>query len=344
MSKQEIPKTLEEFVAMGLETVVQVVQPVKVVNAEIGAVVDCVTEIIRKTIKPNKIVKGGSYGKGTNLVDRKEVDLVVVYNDYVPDEANCTQRIHALQKCLTDHLGLETMEGIYAEHRNNHRELIARLRSVKLEFMGISIDILPAPLIAQANQFYELNQRKELPFASAAASLMQVEFIRPLDAQYKDLVRLCKCWRNSLSEFDWTLSTRPSSYLIELLALYVYNQQLGALYSHEKAFKAFLTLLTMPSYEISWNHMLPSGSHYNKNDPMAAKPLNGRLVVDPGNPTNNVANFLVDWTDITNAALITLSMLEKGSSSFALDIKLLNLQLENKKMEREIRMLRGPDQ
>eukprot|EP01133_Synstelium_polycarpum_P009118 gene9118-10694_t len=264
---------------------------------------------------PHNIVKGGSNGKGTNLVDRMEVDLVVVYHDYDPDEASCKRKIQELQECLTKHLGIHTAEEIYAERKDNDGKLIIRLKSVKMVYKGISFDILPAPVITKPKQFYTLDQRKELPFSFAAASPMQVKFIRKLDAQYKDLVRLCKCWRDSLSTFKWKLSTRPSSYLIELLALHVYNEHMlqgfSPKFSLERAFMAFLTLLTKPNYEISWNHMLPSGSHYDKNHPMSAMPFNGRLVVDPANPANNVANCLADWTDITKAANTTLSMLKK---------------------------------
>lgn len=42
----------------------------------------------------------GSNGKGTNLRERKEVDLVIVWNGYQPNKENCGVKLNAIKEAL----------------------------------------------------------------------------------------------------------------------------------------------------------------------------------------------------------------------------------------------------
>jgi 2'-5'-oligoadenylate synthetase/2'-5'-oligoadenylate synthase-like protein len=296
------PSTTTDFLSLQVSQIAEIIKPKEQIKAEISDVVNEVTNVIRAALKPHKIIKGGSYGKGTNLGDRKEVDLVVVFNDYVPNEDKCKQKVKQLQECLSKGLkDVSPMDDIYAEHKNSTGEIAIRLRSVKLIYKGVKIDVLPAPVLENgAHSFLDMDPKTQLPFASAAASEMQVRFIKNQDARYKDLVRVCKCWRD-LEDLNWRNRTKPSSYLIELLALYIYESIDRKHYSLGDAFAKFLHVADSVPLQIWWNR------YYTFDIEDKRVPKNqSRLIVDPANPTNNVASTVEDWSCFISNAKDTL--------------------------------------
>jgi len=128
-------------------------------------------------------------------------------------------------------------------------------------------------------------------------------------------VRITKFWRN---KEKWaTKANRPASYLLELLALRTYQQNAPSLLANmgkktnfdilAALFQIFLRNIT----ELSSNTFICWNTHYSeevaRNNVMikSNKPFNP-IVVDPANPTNNVANRLDDWMPFISYAQKTL--------------------------------------
>ncbi|GAM26498.1 hypothetical protein SAMD00019534_096730 [Acytostelium subglobosum LB1] len=312
MSQQSIPTTFDQFLASPFERTVALLRPNKEIKQYINFQVAKVTNLINSQLTPARVVKGGSNGKGTNLIDRMEVDLVVLFNDLAPTEAAITDKVNKLADCLKKGLNIQNVEpGIYYEHKSQRDQVITRIRSVKLEYKGIKFDVLPAPLLKNGfMSFTTMDPKTEIPFASAAASPLQVEFIKQQPANYKDLVRLVKCWRN-LSDWKWDKSTTPSSYLIELVTLKVFEDMMTTSKSLvvEAAFAKVLGLLAQPTIEVYWPQF------YVKTWKNAAQSHQGRLVVDPANPTNNVAEAVTDWKWTVEYSNFTLKRLVEPTSS-----------------------------
>jgi hypothetical protein len=62
---------------------------------------------------------------------------------------------------------------------------------------------------------------------------LQKKFIKHQDSRYKDFVRYVKTWRD---QFQWEPNTKPSSYLLELLALRAYEKTQGDAASLDAAY------------------------------------------------------------------------------------------------------------
>jgi hypothetical protein len=202
--------------------IVEILQPKNEFNKKIQDVVNIITKFLIKSLNPLKIIKGGSYGKGTNLCDRKEVDLVIIFNDYIPTKENCTKKIAQIKECIKDLITTEIVELDYYEQCDNKGNLIIKLRSLNFTLDGIKVDLLPGCVLSNgALSFLEFDPKNQLPFASASACQMQIKFIKHQDDRYKNFVRICKCWRDL--DWKWIDNSKPSSYLLELLALYVYE-------------------------------------------------------------------------------------------------------------------------
>jgi len=93
--------------------------------------------------------------------------------------------------------------------------------------------------------------------------------------------------------------------LLELLALHV-DSQLGKEkdYNLIDGFKSLLQIVQGDSIDIFWP------INYKKEDISVSKA--GRLIVDPANPTNNVAAALPDWSEFQKKAKESLEMINKS--------------------------------
>lgn len=127
---------------------------------------------------------------------------------------------------------------------------------------------------------------------------------RAQDEHYKDIVRVIKYWRDLRQWRD--KSVCPSSYLLELLFLDYYQNFYYKSVVHdtgrEASFNLFvrflqhLSMLLHSSQQsiIYFDSQTPSNLIPWQELRKQAKNL---IVVDPGNPTNNVANRMASWGD-----------------------------------------------
>eukprot|EP01116_Phalansterium_solitarium_P002588 TRINITY_DN1269_c0_g1_i1.p3 TRINITY_DN1269_c0_g1~~TRINITY_DN1269_c0_g1_i1.p3 ORF type:complete len:178 (+),score=32.62 TRINITY_DN1269_c0_g1_i1:643-1176(+) len=128
---------------------------------------------------------------------------------------------------------------------------------------------------------------------SASITKFQTEFVEIQTEHYKEAVQLAKHWRNGLL---WsTTKTMPKSYVIELLVLHAYESldALAGSATFELIFKRFLGIVisaTTTKLRLFWT------KYYERKhipDVMFVRD-DAPLVLDPANPTNNVAESF-EW-------------------------------------------------
>ena len=286
--------------------VLEEIRPSEENNRAVKEVVGEVVEWLKADLKPTKIVKGGSYGKGTHIKGRNEVDLVVVFPGPLSacSKEECSKYCALILQCLTKHTTSATPDAIKTREKKGwssptqEGEVFVKMHAVSFRMNDVSFDVLPAYELGSPEDLFHL-RREQLEFASASTVKFQVDFVKHQDARYKDLVRYCKKWRNL---YTWeSKSAKPSSYLLELLALHAYELLTvrggSTVYSLELGFKTFLDVLLDEKLSVMWSRFYePSSNGFRL-----------PLVLDPGNPRNNVCSRLTRWDTIRAHAKATLS-------------------------------------
>ena len=78
--EQRASFSCDSFISLPAEDVLCSVRPSRENNASVRATVRKVADALQ-SLGPAEVIKGGSYGKGTQLRGRDEVDLVVLFRE-----------------------------------------------------------------------------------------------------------------------------------------------------------------------------------------------------------------------------------------------------------------------
>ena len=290
----------------------------------------------------------GSAGKGTELSGRNEIDIVVI----IP---GLTAKTYA---SFVTHLHeVVTKSGKFtAINAAGPGDL-----SVRFKCDDIDVDLLPgAPLDEGPNFFLSLATPSDRQRLAASASPLQCDFIQSQGALFKEMVRVAKHWRKQRPD-GWATKAQasyPSSYLLELFMLRAYQQTFSQLSSSNSAmaaspnrealedkrdliFRGFLELLASasPRTFLCWNafyeesavaQLMQDPSMKLKLLPYGPKPI----VMDPVNPTANVANQIEDWLPLIAYANQALHMVATGAIS-GLQAKVQALETDMEKMQKK---------
>ena len=171
-------------------------------------------------------IKGGSYGKGTNLCSRKEIDVVIVHPDYREEG------IKVILKNLQHIIKVNFPQAKFSEGTPH---------AVQFNLDGVDVDLLPAPPLSE-----ETN-------VSTAFSKKQVDFVKKQKDEYPKFagsVRILKFWRK-LQSFDKKFS--PSSYMIEIVLAHVFKmfgRQIDYAEIFVKTLEEFCQLYTVVNNEL----------------------------------------------------------------------------------------------
>jgi len=148
----------------------------------------------------------------------------------------------------------------------------------------------------------------------ACASYGQTKFIRDQPLKYRELVRLLKWWKK---QKKWpTHNTAPISYLLELIALHVFNTHAMEASPLEDLFQRSMELFLQRRPEtIAWNAFYSLDRIPPMPSPTATQlPF---AVIDPRNPHNNVAATLADAVPLREYAEETLVAMKQGLRQWA---------------------------
>mmetsp|Transcript_28797 Transcript_28797/g.39851 ORF Transcript_28797/g.39851 Transcript_28797/m.39851 type:complete len:488 (+) Transcript_28797:66-1529(+) len=305
----------EEFGSPGWDVLLTATRPKK---EEFAQVVD---EVKRLVANIGKLAIVGSVGKGTNLKGSLEVDLVVIVEGLtVANHANEVRRIK---------------EVIQADKANVMQERGVSPYSIQFKRRTVDIDLLPAAPMCNAplEFFLGLGNQDERSKMAPMMSIAARDFIHTQAPLFKDMVRIAKMWRDNRR---WPKSSHPSSCLLEMVMLSAFRgvesaraQKLLEPSSasaipdeREQTFQAFLVLLaelntsTYICHSAMFDEMISRIIMQRADKRKLLLPSgDGPVIVDPTNPTNNLASCLTNWEPLRLAAQQSLKLLNNTSAN-----------------------------
>lgn len=220
--------------------------------------------MVQKALNPRCIIKGGSYGKGTNLYSRKEIDIVVICSDF---------RESAID------IFLDELKGI-VENKLKVKDVKKSPHAVQFVLDGIEIDLLPAAQISK-----EKCVSGDGIITSAAFSKQQVDFIRNLPqlGRFLNCIRILKYWKEQ--QFTSVpYKQTPKSYMMEVVLAYVLSSTKQRKPNYLNIFNK--TMKVFCEFDKEFKLVYRDGSFIRE------KTNEGPIILDPVNENNNLlTNF-----------------------------------------------------
>lgn len=288
-----------------------------------GEVIDTIVKHLQGIsgkLKPKRVLKSGSLGKGTAVKGRADIDLVIMLNEYTEVE-QLMKDMEQLLKSLKAHvLKLDKVK-----HQKTTRY------SVQIETMcrkqhNHDVDILPAVDLLEAGCSTDDIFRKmasasptDIHEYSVSLAPIQLEIIKQLPPKVKSLITLIKYWKEkylkgenepempSLAEKRFDKPNWPTSYPFELVIISAWND-VGNPENFDMA-KALHAVLTSLINHKSFKIMLEKQMKYSSS---LARKSKTPFIMDPANPFNDMYHGLVggeafDWENVVPEAKRWLS-------------------------------------
>ena len=253
-----------------------------------------------------RVVVAGSFAKGTAVESEAlDLDLVCLFAGFVPLQSG--DYIWAIEQALRRHLrcGLQmsTTRG---------RDFAGNSRVLKFSLNGVKIDLLPGGIIGCDVEWPQClieDDPSARELWASSFSHKAVEFVSKMlrrEPLSQSVIIVAKAWRDSLIIPKAKLDVLPLSTLIELIVIHVLQQ--APRRSVRAGFVAFLdALVNYKRLQVIWvnadwfsvNEILPAIR--------AAQPP---TVLDPADPTNNLARMVGDWTIVADLARSELARLQ----------------------------------
>nr|XP_033801895.1 2'-5'-oligoadenylate synthase 1-like [Geotrypetes seraphini] len=279
--------------------------------AETDAVIDLIKECFPLPV--TRIIKGGSYIKGTDAQDWSDIDIVLFSEAFASVEDCRKTRTQALED-LEKRLKKSSWASRILMEKNTPFSLGFRFycyENLHIHALNIipSYDALgPVPSEGSKRNLYRklyiCCDSTELQLYSMGLLQYQVEFVKSCTAGVKDLIRLVKHWRRtSFAESTDENKYRrlPSSYALELISIYIW-QLAGKpiFFSLLQGFRAVLKLLIRYSdiCIIWYEQYSPYFEIVKKVNHSGRRPF----VLDPANPTFNVCESSNAWDEVAEVA------------------------------------------
>ncbi|XP_066295630.1 2'-5'-oligoadenylate synthase 1-like [Branchiostoma lanceolatum] len=272
---------------------------------ECSSVVEHLANFLKRSsgFKVEKIIKGGSLGKGTAIKSKSDIDLVMFISELPSiDSPDYNDELHEQLDELQSTLKSSMQSIAYDLKVTGRTGHAVKLRvQAKADHEPHEVDLLlandmlgPSPTKAKKERVYAMMGRLDARArdnCSAALVELQRDFVKKQPAEVKDLIRLVKMWKKSCVP-----ETSLKSYIIELLCIHVCPSRSRV----AEAFKAVLEkLCDIKSVSAYW---LDNYSYSRVVEMLGKRPL----ILDPSNPYNNVADSCWDWDEVAKAARETL--------------------------------------
>ncbi|XP_068718912.1 2'-5'-oligoadenylate synthase 1-like isoform X2 [Montipora capricornis] len=260
----------------------------------------------------NKLVKGGSVGKGTAVKDKADIDCVVFLNNVKTmgeHKRNLQNTKNRLELCLKQSpykdritFGKQTPFAVKFHFRLD----------LSREF---DIDLLPAFTTYQSREqlYKEIIDctTQDRAYYSAGLVEYQVDFVKGQPAIVKNLIRLVKYWRKTCIEDKSGGKTRlPSSYPLELITIHCWEEaEKPNSFDIRVGFKAVLQqLVDYCNINVRWHKYYSEDLANRGIEGMTMSEKSRPFVLDPANPTNNVcsASDAEGWKTVADVAKMTL--------------------------------------
>ncbi|XP_028412288.1 2'-5'-oligoadenylate synthase 3-like [Dendronephthya gigantea] len=280
---------LNNFIAYNL-------QPTEEFKKEMKTTVGEICEFLKKHMKADRVVKGGSQGKGTAVRGKCDIDLVVILND-VRDAKDLKTKLPSISEEIKTNLkrypaGFTIVPGSLTDS-----SFLVKF-SVEGTHKNIDVDLLPTFKCKDFKSLYSKmkNDEENKEYYSVALAEKKVKFVRRQPANVKNLIRLVKYWKKEMVTPGGKI---PNSYLMELITIHLWKEnKRPKTFDTLKAFRGVMEALQdYQSLHVTWT--------MNSSD---SEKKQGPLVMDPANPMNNVCSGF-DWEEISRAAKEVLKSL-----------------------------------
>ena len=225
----------------------------------------------------------GSLPKETSIGKHSDVDLVVIFQHFDPSDT--PRRLEEIKQALSHNYPVER-----------------GTRYCRLKMNEVKVDILvggPLPLCddsprrALVDFLLDLDEEKRL-FWGPSLSHQAVTFIQAQQPVVRKAVRATKWWRDNKVRY-WEKGTRPASALLELLVVSAYHdiKEGSNPTLPQIVFKTFEQIRNFNTLVVLFRQDTKYDADYARDT--FHRGLPPPIVVDPANPTMNVAVKLGDW-------------------------------------------------
>lgn len=259
-----------------------------------------------REVRVLKVMKGGSWGKGTTLNQTSDVDIIVFLSCFssFQEQANLRGTIIDFIEERVDHCSESLAYNITVVH---HRPGSRTPRSLTLQVQSrkssevIRVDVVLA-FDALGNfcldykpepEIYEdlINSFSHPGEFAPSFTVLQRDFIKKCPVKVKNLLRLVKFWYLKYVKSQNQGVPLPSKYALELLTIYAWEVGTGQQENFEmdEGFAAVMTLLR--DYEdicIYWtkyyDFQRETVRNFIKQQLKGSRPI----ILDPSDPTNNL--------------------------------------------------------
>ena len=249
-----------------------------------------ITDLLTRSRVITSVEVCGSYGKGTAVSGCADLDMVAI-----------------TAKCFESDMYLSLQRHVATLLEDLKVDIKHKPLAVSFTYKHVGIDVvLASPNIEPLSQCY-LPPRPRF-FRRPSLSVQECAFLRAQPPLFGAVVRLLKKWRASAE--NWPRHSRPRSYLLELIALAAVQKVNASQFTEENVRGGFVTSLELLLQVISGNLKLYWVDNYPEYS-IRFENLDGPIVMDPFDPTNNLAGHLQvqDWRPLSQLAEQTLNLI-----------------------------------
>jgi len=245
-------------------------------NSRVAQALSTVKDVVEEKSCLNvvEVVKGGSVGKGTAIVDCDDAELGFFVKG-LPTEGH--QRwmpplLRSVQTTLKENLPADTVVECSEE-------------AVRVSMKGsINVDLRFSPsfdsYVKTVQALGALGPYARKPFEASFVK-ERTQFVSKQPGHVKVTMRLMKWWRD---QQQWSCSlTRPSDFVLELIAIYA-SQQCGKVTQAQMIANCMSLLSRFDQLRVVWSN------YYDPSDVWSPLMLQKPLLMDPVNPFCNVAD------------------------------------------------------
>merc|ERR1719421_245750 len=247
-------------------------------NSRVAQALSTIKEVVESKLFLNvaEVVKGGSVGKGTAITDCEDAELVFFVKGLPAEQHKkwLPPLLRSVQSVLVENLDAEMASEVECTE-TSVRVSVKNQVTVDLRFSP-AFESYASTVQALGASGPEARKPFEASFVKE-----RTQFVAKQPGNVKVTIRLLKWWRD---QQQWSCAlTRPSDYVIELIAIYAY-QQCGRLSQTQMIANCMSIFARFDQLRVMWSNF------YEQRDVWSPLMMQRPLLMDPVNPFTNIAD------------------------------------------------------
>jgi hypothetical protein len=247
-------------------------------NSRVAQALSAIKDVVESKLFLNvvEVSKGGSVGKGTAIAECEDAELVFFVKG-LPTEGHkkwLPPLLKSVQSVLTENLDAEMAATVECTETSVQVSMKNQV-TVDLRFSP-AFDSYASTVQALGASGPEARKPFEASFVKE-----RTQFVAKQPGNVKVTIRLLKWWRD---QQQWSCAlTRPSDYVIELIAIYAY-QQCGKLSQSQMIANCMSIFARFDQLRVMWSN------YYDQKDVWSPLMMQRPLLMDPVNPFSNIVD------------------------------------------------------